>query len=89
MDVALVLILIGSAVVVGSYDTYGVQRDYADLYASRHGHIPPLIDWFFKSDADAEVESLRRRHRNLYILVSGLAAAAVIVALFIRNAARG
>jgi hypothetical protein len=89
VDVALVVILLVSAVVVGWYDTYAVQRDYADLYASRHGHIPPLIDWFFKPDADAEVEALRRQHRNLWLLSGALVTGAVLVALYIRATTPG
>jgi hypothetical protein len=78
---AVVLILILAAVVVGWYDRYSVQRTYADLYAARYGQIPPLIDWFFEPDSDAEVDEWRRLHRNMYLLVTGLGAAAVIAAL--------
>jgi hypothetical protein len=81
MDVALIVILLLTAVVVGWYDTYAVQRTYADVYAARHGHIPPLIAWFFDRDPDAEVERWRRRHRNMYLLVSALALVAAVLAL--------
>jgi hypothetical protein len=89
MDVILIVILIVLAVIIGWYDRYGVQRDYADLYAERHGHIPPLVDWFFKADADPEVEGLRTLHRNLYLLEGGLAFVAVIVLLTIRTSTPG
>jgi hypothetical protein len=81
MDVVLIAILLLTAVVIGWYDTYSVQRTYADLYASRHGRIPPFIRWFILPDPDAEVEGWRRLHRNLYILVSFLGAAAIVVAI--------
>jgi hypothetical protein len=89
VDVVLLVILLVSAVVVGCYDTYAVQRDYADLFAARHGHIPPLVDWFFQKDADVEVEALRRLHRNLSLLAGALAAGAAIVALYIRATTPG
>jgi hypothetical protein len=81
VDIALIVVLLLAAVIVGWYDTYSVQRTYADLYATRHGHIPPLIGWFFASDSDAEVERWRRLHRRMYVLVSALVLTAVIVAL--------
>jgi hypothetical protein len=81
MDVALTLLLILAAIITSWYDTYSVQRTYANLCARRHGHIPPLMDWFFVPDADAEVERLRRRHRNMYLLAAAFAVAAVVVAL--------
>ncbi len=81
MDIALMLLLLVAAIIVGWYDTYSVQRTYANLCASRHGHIPPLMDWFFTPDSDADVEQLRRRHRNMYLLAIALAAAAVVVGL--------
>ena len=80
MDLILVAILLLGAVIVGWYDTYSVQRTYADVYANRHGHIPPLIRWFIVPDPDADVEEWRRRHRNLYILAAALAATAVVIA---------
>jgi hypothetical protein len=81
MDIALILLLFLAAAIVGWYDTYSVQRTYADRCAARHGHIPPLIDWFFQPDPDAEVERWRRRHRDMYLLTCVLVVAAVIVAL--------
>lgn len=84
MGIAIGLILLLAALVVGLYDTYVVQRDYADMCAARHGHIPPLVDWFFVRDTDVEVDRLRRFHRNLYILDGLLAAAAAIVILVAR-----
>jgi hypothetical protein len=88
VDVALIVILIVLAVIVGWIDTYGVQRDYADLYAARHGHIPPLVDWFFKPDADPEVDDLRRLHRNLLLLSVALIFGAVAVALVLQASPR-
>ncbi len=79
MDIAMVVMLILAAVVVSVYDTSEVQRTYADLFVQRHGHIPPLADWFFRADADAEVESWRRMHRNLWLLAGGLGIAAIII----------
>ena len=81
MDVALVLVLFVAAVIVSWYDTYSVQRSYANLCARRHGHIPPLLDWFFVPDSDPDVERLRRQHRNMYLLATAFAVAAVIVVL--------
>jgi hypothetical protein len=89
MDVILIVILFVLALIVGVYDTYQVQRDYADLYAERHGHIPPLVDWFFKPDIDPEVDELRRLHRNLLLLSSALALAAAVVALALRASTPG
>ncbi len=83
MDVALLVVLILTATVVVYYDTYSVQRTYADVCARRHGHIPPLVDWFFKSDPDPEVERWRRRHRNTTLLGIALWVAALIV-IFVR-----
>jgi hypothetical protein len=85
MYIVLAVILIVAAVVVGWYDTYSAQRTYADVYASRYGHIPPLADWFFKRDADPEVERYRRLHRNLWLLVTGLAVAGILAVLFGAN----
>ena len=75
------MILILVAMVIGVYDKYAVQRDYADLYAARHGHIPPLVEWFTTPDPDEEVEGLRCLHRNLYILGGVLSASAAILVL--------
>ena len=79
MDIAVAVILLLVAAFVGSYDRYAVQRTYADLYAARHGRIPPLIEWFFTPDADPEVESWRRMHRNLYLVVTALGVAAIAI----------
>ena len=79
MDIALVVILLLISVIVGWYDRYAVQRTYADLYAARHGGSPPLTNWFFTPDTDPEVESWRRRHRNLYLVVTALGVAAIAV----------
>jgi hypothetical protein len=84
VGIAIGVVLILAAIVVGWYDKYGVQRDYADRYAARHGHIPPLVEWFYTPDSDADVDRLRRLHRNLYILEGTLAAAAVIAILSVR-----
>jgi hypothetical protein len=81
VDIVLIVILLISGAVIGWYDTFSVQRTYADVYASRHGHIPPLISWFIAPDPDVEVEYWRRRHRNLYVLVSALGAAVIVLAL--------
>jgi hypothetical protein len=79
MDVVLVLVLFVVGIIVGWYDRYAVQRTYADLYADRHGHIPPLIGWAFESDSDPEVDYWRRLHRNLYALVTALAVVAILI----------
>jgi uncharacterized Tic20 family protein len=89
MGIAVMLILILAAVIVGWIDTYGVQRDYADLYAARHGHIPPLVDWFFKRDTDPEVDDLRRLHRNLLLSSVVLVAVAVLLALWLQSSPSG
>jgi hypothetical protein len=81
MGIGLAVILLLVAIGVGWYDRYSVQRTYADVYANRHGHIPPLADWFFTPDADAEVERLRRLHRNLWLASGGLGLVAVVVLL--------
>jgi hypothetical protein len=81
MDVALAAILLVAAAGIGWYDTYSVQRTYADVYASRYGRIPPLFAWFFVRDPDVEVEDWRRRHRNMYVLVAILAVAALVIVL--------
>lgn len=83
MGIAIGLVLLLAAAMVAWLDRYAVQRDYADLFAERHGHIPPLIDWFFTADSDPDVEALRVQHRNMYILGGVLAVAAgIIVILF-------
>ena len=79
MDIALVVILLLVGLIVGWYDRYAVQRTYADVYAARHGRIPPLIEWFFTADADPEVEYWRRMHRNLYLVVTALGVAAIAI----------
>jgi hypothetical protein len=79
MEIAIVVVLLLAGAVVGVYDRYAVQRTYADLFAERHGHIPPLTDWFFRADPDAEVESWRRLHRNLWLLAGGLGVAAILI----------
>ena len=81
LAVALILVLAGG--VASTYDRYSVQRSYADACAQKHGHIPPLVDWFFNADPDPEVDAWRRYHRNLYVL-SGVFAAAAVVVLLIR-----
>ncbi len=81
MDIVLVFALLILAAIVGWYDRYAVQRTYADLYADRYGHIPPLISWAFGSDADTEVEYWRRLHRNLYLLVTVLVVVAIIIVI--------
>jgi hypothetical protein len=89
VGIAIGVILILAAIVVGWYDQYAVQRDYADRYAARHGHIPPLVEWFYTPDSDADVERLRRLHRNLFVLGAALAAAALIVILYVRATTPG
>ena len=79
MDVLLIVALFFVGIIVGWYDRYSVQRTYADLYADRHGGIPPLIGWAFESDPDAEVDYWRRIHRNLYALVSALGLIAILI----------
>jgi hypothetical protein len=81
VGIAIGLVLLLAAAMVGWYDRYAVQRDYANRFAERHGHIPPLIDWFFTTDPDPDVEALRVQHRNMYILGSVLAVAAAVVVL--------
>ena len=78
-------ILIVAAIVVSLYDRYSVQRTYADVCAARHGHIPPLVDWFTTPDIDPEVEHWRRYHRRVTILGGVLAGAAVIFAIVARS----
>src|SRR5215510_128917 len=51
--VAIVLLVVAGF--VGLVDRYDIQRTYADAYAARHGHIPPLVEWFFQPDADPDV----------------------------------
>ncbi len=89
MAVVLAVILILVAVLIGVYDTYFAQRSYADLCAARHGHIPPLVEWFTTPDTDPEVEALRRLHRRLTIVSAALVAAAVICAIYARAAIAG
>jgi hypothetical protein len=79
VDIALVLVIFLVGVIIGLYEQYGVQRTYADLYADRYGHIPPLVGWAFESDPDPEVEYWRRLHRNLYVLMTVLAVVAIII----------
>lgn len=81
MDVALMVLLFVVAIILSWYDTYSVQREYANLCARRHGHIPPLTDWFCVPDSDPNVERLRRRHRNMYLLATASAVAGVLVAI--------
>lgn len=83
------LILIGIAIAVGLYDTYSVQRTYADVCAARHGHIPPLVDWFTTPDIDPEVEHWRRYHRRLTIVSGVLAGVAAILAIVARATTPG
>jgi hypothetical protein len=89
VGIAIGLILFLAAALVGWYDKYAVQRDYADRFAKRYGRIPPLMEWFFSSDADADVESLRVQHRNMYILSSVLAVAAAVVVLLAVSTTKG
>jgi len=81
MGIVLIVGPLVAATLVGCYDRFAAQREYAALYAKRHGGIPPLTDWFFEADPDAEVERLRRAHRNLTILGGVLAIAAILVVL--------
>jgi hypothetical protein len=78
-------ILIVAAIVVSLYDRYSVQRTYADVCAARHGHIPPLADWFTTPDIDPEVERWRRYHRRLWIVSGVLVVGAVIFAIVARS----
>jgi hypothetical protein len=78
----LLLLVVGA--IVGLIDRYAAQRNYASLYAERHGTIPPLTDWFFVKDNDAEVDGLRRQHRNLTILTFVLSIAAVFSLVALR-----
>ncbi len=88
MDTAVALVLLASAAVLGVIDTYSIQRTYADLCADRHGHIPPLTDWFFVADPDPEVDRWRRLHRDLWLL-TGVLAVVAIVLLPVRPVASG
>jgi uncharacterized Tic20 family protein len=75
------LLLLVLAGILGVVDRYEIQRTYADVYAEAHGHIPPLVEWFFERDADPEVDRWRRYHRNMYALVTALAVAAIVLLL--------
>jgi hypothetical protein len=81
MGLVLAIGLIILGVIVGWYDRFGVQRDYADLHAARHGRIPGLADWFFTPDSDPEVDDLRRQHRNLWLLTALLGVVAFVLIL--------
>ena len=81
MGIVLIVGLLVAAMLVGGYDRYAAQREYASLYAERHGGIPPLADWFFKSDPDEDVDRLRRMHRNLTILGSALGIVVILLVL--------
>ena len=81
MDILIIVVLVVTTGVLALYDQYVVQRTYADICAERHGHIPPLVDWFFQADIDPDVDYWRRRHRNLYILSAVPVAIAIILVL--------
>ncbi len=87
MDLVIIVVLIVTSAILGLYDTYVVQRTYADICAERHGHIPPLVDWFFQADVDPDVDYWRRRHRNLYIF--GCVPALVAIVLLLARASSG
>jgi cystathionine beta-synthase len=50
-----------------------------EVLSSKHGHVPPLANWFLHADPDAEVEYWLRLHRNLWLLVAGLGVLAILI----------
>lgn len=81
MDVLLIVVLVGAAVAAGWYDRSSVRDAYAAVYSMRHGHVPPLLDWFVKADPDPDVEAWRRYHRKLWVIAGGLGAGAIAVGI--------
>src|SRR5262249_26240818 len=62
MELVVVAALFLATLFVGLYDTYSVQRAYADVYAQVHGHVPPLYEWFYTPDSHPDVDHWRKYH---------------------------